>query len=234
MVSATNSELNGELRDRDIAEVATIERSISCEINHFYVAGLLRYPQRALMSDKIQRKLFTANDCYRMSEAGILSPEDRVELIRGEILKLSPIGPRHGASVDGATRVMVRLAGDHAIVRVQGTVELDPFCAPQPDIVLLRPRDDFYVGKNPGGADIILIVEVADSSLEYDTTVKVELYAILGVQEYWVADLRNNRLIAYSQPVEDRYQTTREFHRDDTVAPQLLPKCRISVAVLLP
>ena len=186
------------------------------------------------MSDKIQRKLFTANDCYRMFDAGILLPEDRVELIRGEILKMSPIGSRHGASVDGATRVMVRRAGDHAIVRVQGTVELDQFCAPQPDVVLLRPRDDFYVGKNPGGADIFLIIEVADSSLEYDTTVKVELYAILGVQEYLVADLQNNRLIAYSQPAEDRYQTIREFHRGDTAAPQLLPECAIKVAVLLP
>ena len=186
------------------------------------------------MSSEMQRKLFTANDCYRMAEAGILLPEDRVELIRGEILKMSPIGPRHGASVDGANRVLVRRAGNNAIVRVQGTVELDPFCAPEPDIVLLRPRADFYVGKNPAGADIILIVEVADSSLEYDTTVKVELYAILGVQEYWVADLRNDRLIAYSQPTEDRYQTIREFHCGDTVAPQLLPECRIKVAVLLP
>ena len=186
------------------------------------------------MSDKIQRKLFTADDCYRMSDAGILLPEDRVELIWGEILKMSPIGSRHGASVDGATRVMVRLAGDHAIVRIQGTVELDRFCAPQPDVVLLRSRDDFYVGKNPGGSDILLVIEVADSSLEYDTSVKVELYAILGVQEYWVADLRNNRLIAYSQPVEDGYQTIREFNRGDTVAPQLLPDCEIAGAVLLP
>ena len=186
------------------------------------------------MSDKIQRKLFTADDCYRMSDAGILLPEDRVELIWGEILKMSPIGSRHGASVDGTTRMMVRLAGDNAIVRVQGTVELDKFCAPQPDVVLLRPRDDFYVRKNPAGPDIFLVIEVADSSLEYDTTVKVELYAILGVQEYWVADLRNDRLIVYSQPAEDRYDSVREFPRGETVAPQLLPECTIEVAVLLP
>ena len=186
------------------------------------------------MSSEIRRKLFTANDCYRMSDAGILSPDERLELIRGEVLIMSPIGPRHGASVDGTNRVFVRSAGDNAIVRTQGTVELDQFCAPEPDIVLLRPRDDFYVSKNPAGADIILIIEVADTSLEYDTTVKVELYAILGIQEYWVADLRNNRLIAYSQPTQDRYQTIREFHQGDTVAPQLLPDCRIEVAVLLP
>lgn len=186
------------------------------------------------MSSESQRKLFTVNDCYRMSEAGILLPDDRVELIRGEILKMSPIGPRHGASVDGTNRVLVQGAGNKAIVRIQGTVELDQFSAPQPDIVLLRPRDDFYVRKNPGGADIILIIEVADSSLEYDMTVKVELYAILGVQEYWIADLRNNRLMAYSQPTKDRYQTIREFHQGDTIAPQLLPDCPIEVAVLLP
>jgi Uma2 family endonuclease len=200
----------------------------------FYTASELRYSGRALMSDNLQRKLFTAEDCYRMSEAGILLPEDRVELIRGEILKMSPIGPRHGASVDGANKVMVRLAGDHAIVRIQGTVELDQFCAPQPDVVLLRPRDDFYVGKNPAGRDILLIIEVADLSLEYDTTVKVELYSILGVHEYWVADLQNDSVIVYSDPAESSYKTVREFRSGDTLTPQLLPECAIKAAVLLP
>ena len=186
------------------------------------------------MPPELRRKLFTANDCNRMAEAGILLPDDRVELIRGEILKMSPVGPRHGASVDGAARVMMRLAGDRAIVRVQGTVELDPYAAPQPDIAVLRFRDDFYLAKNPGTPDIVLIVEVADSSLEYDTTVKVELYAILGIPEYWVADLRNNRLFVYSHPVESGYQNIREFRRGDIVAPGLLTQCSIDVGVLLP
>ena len=183
---------------------------------------------------EIKRRLFTVDDCYRMADAGILLPDERVELIRGEILEMSPIGPRHGAAVDGTNRAMVRLAADKAIVRVQGTVVLDQLCAPEPDVVLLRPKDDFYVSKNPGSADILLVIEIADSSLEYDTTTKLELYAILGIHEYWVADLQNDRLLAYSEPEKDSYRTQREFHRSDMIAPQLLPDCRIAVSVLLP
>jgi Uma2 family endonuclease len=169
-----------------------------------------------------------------MVDVGVLRPEDRVELIRGEILQMSPIGPRHQAAVNGATRLMVRLAGDDAIVQPQGTVKLDQFSAPQPDFALLRPRDDFYKDKHPGPSDILLIIEVADSSLEYDTTVKVEFYAIMGIREYWVADLPNNRLLAYTDPIGDSYRTVREFSRGETLAPQLLPGCAVKLDVLLP
>jgi len=186
------------------------------------------------MASEIRRKLFTVSDCYRMSEAGILAPGERVELIRGELLLMSPTGPRHGASVDRGNRGFVRLAGDNAIVRVQGTVELDMFCAPEPDLVLLRPAADFYAKKNPSGRDIFLVVEVADSSLEYDTSVKREIYAILEVPEYWVVDLRNDRLIVYRDPAGDSYRTTHEFGRGQTIAPQLLPECQIEVDVFLP
>ena len=186
------------------------------------------------MSSNIVRKLFTYDDCLRMAETGILSPTDRVELISGEILVVSPAGPRHAAVIDAANRALVRLAGDAAIVRIQSTVVLDRFAAPEPDIALLRPRDDFYSGRHPGPADICLIVEVSDSSLEYDTTVKLGMYAILGISEYWVADLQNNQLLVYSQPVGDTYREMRQMHRGDSVAPQLLPDCQIPVALLLP
>ena len=188
------------------------------------------------MSSNLIRRLFTVEECLRMVDAGILRSDERVELIRGEIIKMSPIGPRHGAAVDGATRAFVRLAGDSAIVRVQGTVVLDQLVAPQPDLVLLRPRDDFYVHKNPGGSDILLAIEIADSSLDYDTTVKVGLYAILGIREYWVADLQNDRVICYSEPVEagDHYKTVRECHKGDVLTPQGLPDCHLPLGVLLP
>ena len=186
------------------------------------------------MSSEISRRLFTVDDCYRMLDAGILHEDDRVELIRGELLNMSPIGTRHQSVVDGATRLLVRSVGDQAIVRVQGPIELDRFSAPQPDLVLLRPRDDLYVHKHPGAPDIFLVVEVADASLEYDTNVKKALYAILGIYEYWVVDLQNNRLICHSDPAADSYRTVREFHRGDTVAPSLLPDCRIKVDILLP
>ena len=134
----------------------------------------------------------------------------------------------------GPLKPLTRLTLGEAIVRTQGTVVLDPFAAPQPDIALLRHREDFYAQRNPGPQDILLIVEVADASLDYDTTVKLGLYAILKVPEYWVADLQNKRLLVHYNPTGDTYQSVRELHRGAIVAPQLLPTCRVGVDLLLP
>ena len=169
-----------------------------------------------------------------MAETGILSDRDRVELIYGEILAMSPIGPRHGAAVDRATRAMVNVTGDLAIVRVQGSVGLDEYNQPQPDIVLLRPKADYYASSNPTPADILLIVEVADTSLEYDRGPKEQLYAEARVPEYWVADVQNDCLFACSEPQDRSYRQVRQFHRGDLIAPLLLPECRLQVDVLLP
>lgn len=169
-----------------------------------------------------------------MVDAGILREGDRVELIYGEVLAMSPIGPPHGASVDRATRFMMKAVGDKAIVRIQGSVRLDEYSEPQPDVVLLRPKEDFYYSAHPGPSDILLIVEVAESSLAYDRKIKARLYAETGIAEYWVADLKNDRLFAYSEPHEKAYRVVREFQRGDSVAPQLLPECSIKVGDLLP
>jgi Uma2 family endonuclease len=187
------------------------------------------------MQSQITRRAFTVDDCYRMAEAGILRPDERVELIRGDIVKMSPIGPRHAAAVDRANRAFVTCAGDQAIVRVQGTTVLDQFSAPQPDVLLLNPREDFYVKKHPGPADVLLVIEVADSSLEYDMEVKCALYAIMGIVEYWIADLRNNRVICHADPVpgKDSYSTVREFHRGDIVIPRSLSECSVLADLLL-
>jgi Uma2 family endonuclease len=186
------------------------------------------------MSSPITRKLFTIDDCFKMAEVGILAPDERMELINGEILIVPPPGPRHGFVVDTLNETFVKLAQGKAVVRVQGGVVLHKYAAPMPDIVLLRPKGRAYLEKNPDASDIFLIIEVADSSLEQDTTVKLQLYAIMGVPEYWVADLQNNRLLAYSLPEGDRYQNTQELRRGDTIAPSLLPDCAIPVDVLLP
>ncbi len=141
------------------------------------------------MATEISRKLFTVHDYHRMVDAGILSEDDRVELIRGEILAMSPIGPRHSAAVLRATQALVRIVGDRAIVGVQGSVRLDEYDEPQPDIYLLRPKDDFYASGHAGPLDIFLIVEVADSSLEYDRTIKLNLYAETGGPEYRICGI---------------------------------------------
>jgi Uma2 family endonuclease len=188
----------------------------------------------SLMSSQITRKLFTIDDCYKMAEVGILAPDERTELINGEILIMPPPGPRHGFVVDSLTETFVKIAPGKTVVRVQGLVVLHKYAAPMPDIVLLRPRGRAYLEKNPDASDIFLIIEVADSSLEQDTTVKLQLYAIMGVPEYWIADLRNNRLLVYSLPEGDGYQNIQEFRRGDSIAPSLLPDCVIPVDLLLP
>jgi len=180
------------------------------------------------------KKLFTVDDYHRMVGAGILSESDRVELIHGEILTMSPIGTRHMAAVDRANRLFVTTLGDSAIVRVGGSVRLDRFNEPQPDIVLLRPRDDFYVSATAGASDIFLIIEVADSSLEYDQGIKASLYAERGVSEYWIVDLKSGVVMTHSGPAGMSFRTVREYRRGDSVAPQLLPTCNVQIASLLP
>ena len=186
------------------------------------------------MSSNITRKRFDSDAYLRMGEVGILSPTDRVELIDGEVLVMSPIGHRHGVAVNGAVRTIGKTLGDKAFLWVQTTIVLDRFVVPEPDLVLLQWRDDFYAGKRPSVTDVLLIIEVSDTSLEYDTTVKLGLYAILGIPEYWVADLRNDLLLVYSDPQGDIYRVSRELGRDASVAPLAFPESELPVKVFLP
>ena len=186
------------------------------------------------MAIEIARRLFTVYEYHKMVDAGILCEDDRVELIRGEILEMSPIGPRHSAAVLRATNGLPRIIEGHAILGVQGSIRLDEYDEPQPDIYLLRPKDDFYASGHAGPEDTFLIAEMADSSLEYDRTVKKGLYAETGVPEYWVADIRNDRLIVYRDPGEGGYRKEEVFDRGSVVVPVRLDQCVIPVEMLLP
>jgi Uma2 family endonuclease len=185
------------------------------------------------MSGIVTRKRFTAEEYQRMGEAGILSEDDRVELIDGEIVTVTPIGTRHNASVNRGNRALVRAAGDSAIVQSQGSVRLDRYSEPEPDLVLLRPRADFYASRHAGPDDILLIIEVAESSIQYDRDVKAPLYAVAGIPEYWLVDLNTNLVWRYSSPEHGAYQGVEQHRRGQSIAPLLLPACRIAVDELL-
>lgn len=185
------------------------------------------------MAPTVIRKRFTADEYQRMGAAGIFARGDRVELMDGEIVVMTPIGPRHIAAVGRANRVLVRAAGDSAIVLPQGSVRLDLYYEPQPDLVLLRPRDDFYAARLAGPADILLVVEIADSSLDYDRDVKSGVYAAAGVPEYWLSDLNGGIVWRHRGPGAGAYREIVPLRRGESVAPHLLPECVVAVEELL-
>ncbi|HKE86976.1 MAG TPA: Uma2 family endonuclease [Vicinamibacterales bacterium] len=185
------------------------------------------------MAATLTRRRFTADEYYRMAEAGILSERDRVELIDGEVVAMTPIGARHAACVTRAARMLDRAAAGDAIVPSQNPVRLDLYHEPEPDVVLVRPRADFYASFHPRPADILLVVEITDSSLEYDRDVKSPMYAAAGIPEYWLADLDANVVWRYSSPRQGTYRVVEPHLRGQSIAPYLLQSCVIAVDRLL-
>ena len=219
---------------RVVAEETTDRNPFRCESNRVATALQLRYSVCELMSIEGPKRLFTAHEYHRIVDAGILRENDRVELIRGEIIAMSPISPPHNAAILRANQALGRIVGDRALVGVQGSIRLDEYDEPQPDLYLLRPKDDFYASGHAGPADILLIVEVADSSLKCDQSAKLELYAGTGVPEYWISNLQDDLLIVHLDPQGKTYRTVRQFRRGQTIAPHLLPDCPVLIDSLLP
>ena len=145
-----------------------------------------------------------------MAEVGILGPDDRVELIEGEIIDMPPPGELHAGTVSQLDHLLQRAVGDRAIVFVQNPAVLGRYSAPQPDIALLRSRADFYKSALPRSGDILLIILVADTSLRYDRDVKVGLYARHTIPELWLIDVRGKRLTRYRDPTAGAYSRVDE------------------------
>jgi Uma2 family endonuclease len=181
------------------------------------------------MSVQLIKRRFTISEYYQMAEVGILTPSDRVELINGEIISMSPIGKRHAACVDRIARLCFERFGESVIVRVQNPILLNNLSEPQPDITLLQPRSDFYASGHPQPVDIFLIVEVADSSINYDQEVKIPLYSASGITEVWLVDLNQNILQVYQQPTATGYQMIQSFQPEDSLSPLAFPEINVRV-----
>jgi Uma2 family endonuclease len=156
-------------------------------------------------TDQPRRHRLTVDDYYRMAEVGILDPEARVELIDGEIIDMAPPGSPHAATVLYLTQILVRAVGDRALVLAQNPVRLSKYSEPQPDLALLRPRDDFYRERHPQPDDVLLIVEIAATSLRFDRETKLPLYARHGIPEMWLVDLGSRRLMRHRAPRNGSY-----------------------------
>lgn len=185
------------------------------------------------MAVEISRKRFTTSEYHSMAAAGILSEDDRVELIEGEILEMAAIGSRHAACVKRLNGIFTRELAGRALVGVQDPIQLDDFSEPEPDLALLRPHPDFYAQRHPTPADIFLLVEVADASGDYDRTVKSPLYAASGIPEAWLVDLVRSRVEVYREPSPRGYRGHLRLSVGERLSPLAFPGLSIAVEAIL-
>ena len=164
---------------------------------------------------ELQKRQFTVKEYHQMAKVGILKQDDRVELIAGEIVKMAPIGIPHAGCVRRLSGIFNKLLSGKAVVDTQNPIDLNDESEPQPDLVLLRWRDDYYAGKHPRPEDIFLLIEVADSTIKYDREVKIPLYAENGIYEVWLIDINQELVEVYRQNVGNSYQQQQQFVRGD-------------------
>lgn len=184
------------------------------------------------MNVQVARKLFTVREYDRFIEAGVLTEDDRIELIDGEVLEMSPIGSRHAACVARLTRMFSAL-DEEIIVWVQSPIQAGDYSEPEPDVVILAFRDDFYEMSRPVPEDIYLLIEVADSSLPYDRQIKVPLYAKTGVPETWVVDVEGEAIYVHRNLVKGIYQETFTVGQGETLSPAAFPDLEFEFAKIL-
>jgi Uma2 family endonuclease len=186
------------------------------------------------MSTILKTYRFSIDEYHRMGEAGIFSEDDRVELLAGAIVEMSPIGPLHAGTVNRLTTLFSSRLGNRVVVGIQNPLlSRAEDSEPQPDVVLLHPRDDFYTRAHPEASDVYLVIEVADTSLEVDRDVKLPIYARAGIPEAWLLDVSAERLEVFRHPAPHGYQDIRMLHRGEPVVPQAFPDLALTVDDLL-
>lgn len=186
------------------------------------------------MTKVLQRRRFTVDEYYRMGETGILADDERLELIAGHIIVREPIGARHAGTVDRLTRLWTSRLGERAIVRIQNPVRFAKQGSElQPDVMLLRPRNDFYTASHPVAADVLLLIEVADTSVRLERRVRIPLYARARVREIWLCDLVSQRVEVHREPAGRRYRAVRTLARGESLANLAFPDVAVMVEDLL-
>jgi Uma2 family endonuclease len=179
------------------------------------------------------RRRFTVDEYHCMEEAGILHEDDRIELIEGDILLMPPIGSDHVGGVNYLNQLLVRLLDDRAVVSVQNPVRLSSHTEPEPDFSVLRPRDDFYRTAIPTAEDVLLLIEIAHSSLSYDRRIKLPLYAAAGISEVWIVAIPTSRVLVHRDPSPTGYASITEHERGASLSPLAFPDISVSVDEIL-
>lgn len=181
------------------------------------------------MPTEIIKKRFTVDEYYRMAEAGILQPQDRVELIDGEIIQMSPIGHRHWVRVSRTSAMFFTAFGNKAVLSTQSPLRLNEWTEPQPDLIVFKPRSDFYAAKVPTPHDVLFLMEIADTSLIYDRNIKIPLFAAAGIPEVWIEDAKRDVLYVYRNPRGVSYAAVIELRRGDSVSPIAFPDIQFAI-----
>lgn len=181
----------------------------------------------------VRRHRLTVDEYYRMAEVGLLAPDARVELIEGEIIEMPAIGSRHASCVRRLNALLVQAVGNAAMVSVQDPVRLDDWSEPEPDLMLLRPRDDFYARSHPTAHDVLLLIEVSDTTARYDREIKTQLYAQHGVPEVWMIDLDHACVRFFRRPTADGYADVSTSNSPGVTPVGLLPDVLIDLSPLL-
>jgi Uma2 family endonuclease len=179
----------------------------------------------------LTQRRFTVAEYDQMIEAGILTEDERIELIEGMIAEMSPIGVRHARCIRRLIALLSSHIGQSAILDIQNPIHVSDYSEPQPDAVLLKPNAEYYTG-HPTPADVLLLIEVADTSLEYDRAVKTPLYALAMIPEVWVVSLADETVNVYTEPADGVYRTIRTLKRGDTLTSTILPAVTFSVEQL--
>ena len=180
-----------------------------------------------------RRRRFTVDEYYKMAEVGILAPDERVELLAGELFTMAAVGSRHAFSVDEFSERLAPLAlSGRARVRTQNPIRLDQENHPQPDIAVVSRRN--YADEHPGPEDVILLIEVADTSVGFDRRQKLPMYAMHGIPEVWLSDINSRRLEVHDEPMAGGYARVRMFGPDESLSPAAFPDVVISVGEVIP
>lgn len=181
------------------------------------------------MTTRVLRHRFTVDEYDRMGVVGIFVEDDRVELVDGEIVQMTPIGSRHAAYVDRLAELLRSVLGQGAIVRVQSPIRLGSHSEPQPDLAVLRRRPDFYAAAHPAAPDVLLVIEVGDASVEFDRVTKIPLYGQAGISQAWLVDVVAGSLEDYRGPTAQGYDDRRAPRRGERVSLDAYPGLSLAV-----
>lgn len=184
------------------------------------------------MSVRVHHR-FTVDEYYRMAEVGLIPRGARVELLDGQIVDMMPIGPFHSGVVNRLNALFLRINPGGWMVVPQNPVQLSANSEPQPDLMLVKSRPDFYTRSHPCPDDVFLVIEVSDSSLDFDRSEKLPIYGKAGIAELWIVNLQDRQIEVYRDPHFTGYGTTTIFREGDHAAPAAFPDAQISVADLL-